>query len=407
MEEDLTLRGFGISVMKCLWDIYHYPLHQHLAANPELVRSFTGFLLNPEKVVLHMGRTHIGLEYYGPERVEKIKSSGILNIEILDYSQSSDDFVERVIGFQYGRGIRLPAPYTENLVLPTDAGFDKLTELGWNFAAQDMILPIGSGAPSLAEGQFSRWINAFFFDADKSGLKTRHIKWIDFIPLDYDDKSDPLTDSFNIDARIYNKLWLADATYRYPLPPRSDYKFNKLPIINRFIELSGQGTTSEPEITAFLSKPEHEFIITMKFGALGVASQLKCEWQSDPARASIQPDFFVLDSNGYADILEFKLPSLKSSAVVGSQNRETFSAELHSYISQTRVYSEYFDDPNNRKWFESKYGFKVHRPRRILVAGRRADFTADVWREIADDFKNITLLTYDDLVDGVTAQFYK
>lgn len=92
---------------------------------------------------------------------------------------------------------------------------------------------------------------------------------------------------------------------------------------------------------------------------------------------------------------------------MGSENRETFSAWLNSYISQTRVYVSYFDDPNNRRWFEEMYGFKVHKPKRYLVVGRRVDFKADVWREIQADFRDLEIITFDDLIDGVKAQFYQ
>jgi len=144
----------------------------------------------------------------------------------------------------------------------------------------------------------------------------------------------------------------------------------------------------------------------MKFGAERIISEKKLEWQSED-NDPIIPDFFVVHPNGYADILEFKLPFIKSNTVVGTTNRESFSAWLNSYISQTRVYVKYFDDPNNRIWFEKKFGFKVHKPKRILVVGRRGDFNPDVWREIIADYSNIEILTYDDLIDGVVVQFYK
>ena len=150
---------------------------------------------------------------------------------------------------------------------------------------------------------------------------------------------------------------------------------------------------------------EVKYILTMHFGATDIYAELECEWQSED-RDNIKPDFFVLSPNGYADIVEFKLPELKSSTIVGKVNRETFSAEVNSYISQTRSYETYFDDPNNRRWFEEKYGFKVHKPRRILIVGRRSDFSSDEWREIQADYRNIEIISFDDLVDGVVAQFY-
>ena len=54
-------------------------------------------------------------------------------------------------------------------------------ELNWNFAAQSYIISFNSSPPVPQVGHFARITNSFFFDADESGLKTRHIKWIDFI----------------------------------------------------------------------------------------------------------------------------------------------------------------------------------------------------------------------------------
>nr|WP_262501891.1 DUF4263 domain-containing protein [Pseudomonas fragi] len=185
-----------------------------------------------------------------------------------------------------------------------------------------------------------------------------------------------------------------------------EYKYIQLPKINRFIEVWGNSKSTEPDITSHLSKEENKFILTMKFGAKDVFSELTCEWQSED-RNSIRPDFFVVQPNGYADIIEFKLPEIDKSFVVGSQNRESFSSWLNSYISQTRVYATYFDDPNNRSWFEKKYGFKVHKPKRWLVVGRRSDFASDVWRDIMSDYRDLEIITFDDLIDGVVVQFYK
>jgi hypothetical protein len=143
----------------------------------------------------------------------------------------------------------------------------------------------------------------------------------------------------------------------------------------------------------------------MRFGASDIYEEVSCEWQSE-SRPPIRPDFFVVQPDGYGDIVEFKLPELKRKVVVGQTNRETFSAEINSYISQTRVYKSYFDDPNNRRWFESKYGFKVYNPRRTLVIGRRTDFSTDEWREILSEYGDLGIMTYDDLIEGVVAQFY-
>lgn len=63
--------------------------------------------------------------------------------------------------------------------------------------------------------------------------------------------------------------------------------------------------------------------------------------------------------------------------------------------------------PNNRRWFEKKYGFKVYKPKRYLVVGRRNDFECDEWIEIKSDYTDVEIVTYDDLVDTVVSQFYQ
>lgn len=235
-------------------------------------------------------------------------------------------------------------------------------------------------------------------------LKTRIIKWIDFIPCHYIEPDEGELDEIRFSISMYEKLWYKDMFYKYPKP--NDFKFSKLPQINRFVEYFADSNHSEPEITSFLALEENRFILNMGFMGTGLHSEILCEWQSEN-RNNIKPDFFILRANGYADIIEFKLPKIKSNSVVGKTNREHFNSELSTYIAQTRVYATYFDDPNNRKWFEEKYGFKVYKPKRYLVVGRRNDFECDEWIEIKSDYNNLEILTYDDLVDTVISQFYQ
>lgn len=45
----------------------------------------------------------------------------------------------------------------------------------------------------------------------------------------------------------------------------ADFKYDKLPKINRFIELFGNSENSEPTITSFLAQQENHFILNMGF----------------------------------------------------------------------------------------------------------------------------------------------
>jgi len=398
-------------LVKNLEKYYYQPLFNYLQKNLHLIKTFTGFLLNPTKLIIYIGKTHIAVEYVGTETIDSIEkiSNPSCTLELHDYSSSDIDFMEKIIGFKYYSTsdiglIPLAPGLNENYLLPTNKGYEKLFELQWNFFAQDFSMVVmNAPAPTILKNNFSRIVNGFFFDADDSGLKTRHIKWLDFIPIVMDE-SDSEFNKIKFDISFMELLIEHDANYIYPLP--NDYKFKQLPKINRFIEIWGNENSSEPKITNFLSQKENEFILTMKFGAIDSHAELTCKWQSEN-KDDIRPDFFIVQPNGYADIVEFKLPHISKSFIVGRNNRESFSSWLNSYIAQTRVYISYFDDPNNRKWFEENYGFKVHKPKRWLIVGRRHDFEYDIWKEIISDYRDLEIITFDDLVDGVVVQFYK
>lgn len=266
-----------------------------------------------------------------------------------------------------------------------------------------MFLSFNAAGVEVPKKQFTRIINARFFDATaKDGLKTRHIKWLDLIPCDYDDSGEEV-DSFSVWLEPYLQLAKTDIYATYPLP--NDFRIERLQQMNRFVEFIGDKNNNEPSITRLLASDDLRFAIKMRFSAKEVHAECLCEWQSENRKA-IKPDFFVVGPDGYAEIVEFKLPDIKSGAIVGSENRETFSATINSYISQTRVYREYFDDPNNRSYIKRKYGFDVYKPRRHLVIGRRWNFENAEWRTLAADFAELTIHTYDDLIDGVVMQFY-
>jgi|GEM_PF-582538 len=402
-------KNLVLEIVNGINEHYWNPLYKYLSENQNLTKTFSAFVIVPEQIVLYIGRTHLAIEYFGQERINELpdrKSS--IRITHYDFTDSQTNLVEDIIGFKFDSTIgnlTFPLPqFSEDLIYPTNKGMDELIELKWNWMAQDAILGINSPGFHIESGQFARMVNARFFDADENGLKTRHIKWLDFLPLVIEDETEK-THVIKVSLTQLKSLVEHDANYIYPLPPKDDYKFNKLPQINRFIELIGCADTSETQLTKFLDEPENRFILTMGFLSKEIHAQKICEWQSEE-KESIQPDFLIVRPNGYADILEFKLPKLKGKAVVGKVNRESFSAEINSYISQTRVYKEYFEDPNNRNWVEKKHNIKVRYPRRILVAGRRWNFSSAEWKEILEDYKDIEIITFDDLVDGVVSQFY-
>ena len=103
------------------------------------------------------------------------------------------------------------------------------------------------------------------------GLKTRHIKWIDFFPVSFDESNEEF-DRIGFDIDNIAELVERDANYTYSMP--DDYKYTQLPKINRFIEIWGNLQSTEPDITSHIAKPENKFILTMKFGATDIFSCL-------------------------------------------------------------------------------------------------------------------------------------
>jgi len=192
---------------------------------------------------------------------------------------------------------------------------------------------------------------------------------------------------------------------QFPRP--AFFENERLALLNRFRELILTPGVTEPQITSWLAEPAHQFILRMALPAVGLLAQKKCLWMNELSRDPIIPDFFAVKPNGFADIVEFKLPELKGEAIVGKGNRETFSAEVNSYVAQTHFYNEYFDDSANRKYVKDTHGTEVYHPKRTLIMGRRWQFEDKVWRSVASAFPDLTILTYDDLLDSVSAQLYQ
>jgi len=384
---------------------YQGELWEIIKENPHLKSTFPAFLLNPERLIYYFGKNHLAIEYIGNSLRNEYKSGYALEVEFRDYTKH-EHFFDEILGFQYDgtSGIRVPLQGPiEGLYSPTNKAFDILKKNGWNFAAQSMALGMNINGFKFSINNFARLINCFFYGTDKNGLLVRNIKWLDVFPLKIEDVDDT-NELFKI------VLWpnmknqaLLDSKYIYPQP--IDFQQEKLMCLNRFVELFSSSSINERDITSFLSQPENQFLLKMAFFAKEIHSEKKCEWQNEE-KNPIQPDFFVSMPDGYSDIVEFKLPSIKRDIIVGRDNRESFSAEINSYISQTRVYKEYFEDSQNKKYVENKHGIKVLYPKRWLVIGRRWMFSSDDWKKIEHDYEDFAIRTYDDIVDGIRSQLY-
>ena len=244
--------------------LYWQPMFEYVQKHPKLIQNLTGFLLYPEQLIVYIGKTHIAIEYSGPERISELVAERNFGVKILDYSSSDNNFVEEIIGFRFDDstvstecGLPLLG-ILEDLVLPTNRGFDKLEDLHWNFAAQDMIIGFNLHAPVLVPEMGARIINALFFDAVEEKLRTRHVKWMDFIPISFNSTDSEDYDTFSFSLHLFKELCELDARYIYPLP--DDFRQQKLKIVNRFIELAGGEMTKETDLTRFVEHNDNKYL---------------------------------------------------------------------------------------------------------------------------------------------------
>ncbi len=119
------------------------------------------------------------------------------------------------------------------------------------------------------------------------------------------------------------------------------------------------------------------------------------------------PDFLLVTHDGYLDILEIKTPFTDLLLKDKSRGNYYWTTELSKAISQVENYIDEVSGLRDkvRSEIKDKYGIelRVVRPRGVILAGNTEQFGGD--KKIADDFrllsqglKNITVVTYDELL---------
>lgn len=404
----------GIPVIDFLRVHYWLELRKIAKADPAAAARMPGMIVAPDKMNFYIGKTHVAVEYFGPISVPpNLDDDDAIKVIFTDCRDDAD-FIESIVGMKFmGSGIKLalmPGFPCTNLFIPTSSeAIFMMTENGWDMFAEDIKFSVNASGVLLPHNDFARMVNCFFYSVEHDPLRTRRIQWIDFFPLTVSEHKETET---TIEEELEITLWpdfaaVIDHDSKFTFPYPATFETERLALLNRFRELLLTPGVAEPAITAWLAQPQHQFILKMALPATYLLHQAECDWKTDSSRPSLIPDFFAVRANGYADIVEFKLPELKGSAVVGQVNRETFSAKVNSYIAQTRTYKEYFQESVHRQHVKEKHGLNVNNPKRVLVMGRRWEFAADAWRTVQGEFPDLTVLTYDDLIDSVAALLYQ
>jgi hypothetical protein len=234
--------------------------------------------------------------------------------------------------------------------------------------------------------------NTTFFWTDADGkLQIRHIDFLELIPFGEDGSV-----LYHDDLDHFANFLLQYKVPSYSIELHGD--------LNKFIELINLPETTEPEITAYLS--EHPEILQLAFGVNELNPQKLLEWQYDSGKRDLQPDFLPIRMDGYADIMEFKLPNLKGNPSVGIPERRHPSAEVDSAIAQLDTYEEWCTQVINTDWLERTKGIKILYPRRYLIIGHSKDFSKEDRARLRNT-RNTTVYTYDEFIEMMRYQIYR
>jgi Shedu protein SduA, C-terminal len=121
------------------------------------------------------------------------------------------------------------------------------------------------------------------------------------------------------------------------------------------------------------------------------------------------PDFALITHDYYLDILEIKRPDTGILKEDASRGNYYFEPEISKAISQTENYIEHINKGGDaiRSYLKDNLGIdaKALRPRGIILVGDSRQFEnqkqRDDFRLLSQGQKNITILTYDELLNRV------
>ena len=122
------------------------------------------------------------------------------------------------------------------------------------------------------------------------------------------------------------------------------------------------------------------------------------------------PDFAVITSDGYLDIIEIKKPETSLLKEDTSRHNFYWSTDVAKAISQVENYIDNItklgDAICTKLHNEHGIDLKIIKPRGIVVAGKSSDFTgkskmADDFRRLNEGLKNLKIVPYDELSQGL------
>ena len=388
-ESDLV--NFGQGILQTLNNVLYSKIYDSLKLNENFKETLNPAFPFPKLTKIAILKDFFVIEYIGPED----KNSDNLNAQLIYKPQYNlYDFLD--IDLQhFSVPIRIPCPdFVDNTAFFLGDSISYLCDYFYDFTQMPMEMLVMNNFYDFSNIQKPTAIsNTTYFWTDANGtLKIKHIDFMEIFPI---------TEDGVVYRDIAGVEALADFLLTYKTPK---YSLKLHQTLNEFIELINLSDTTEPQITKFLEQnPE---IIQMSFGTHKLNGQVTLEWQYPTTKDNLRPDFMPERMDGYCDILEFKLPRLKHSPMVGTEERYHPSSEVDVAIAQVDCYEEWCNQEINIKWLEETKKIKVFAPRRILIIGHSDDFSPEDRRKLRR-IRNTTVFTYDEFIEMARFQIYR
>jgi hypothetical protein len=371
-------------------EVFSY-IYRTLEQNPKIREHLNPAFPFPKILRIGILEKHLVIEYVGPnnESEDSYLTQGVyqpewdifkfLDIDLSHLSIPTIPVFSNLenMSFFNGKSVEYLMDY-----------FYDITKLPFDFLTMNGMFDLNT----IQEPTFIS--NTTFFWTDEfDHLKIRHLDFVEIIPLDEEGNVYYHSDEFIAE---FGKFIVS-----YPVP---NFDSNAHHQLNSFIELINKSETIETDITSFLDK--NSVILQLAFGANKLNSETLLEWQYETDLDNLKPDFLPERMDGYCDILEFKLPYLKSKPIVGKSERSHPSYEIDTAIAQIDTYEEWCSQKVNTTWLEETKGIKILHPRRILVIGHSKEFSKEERAKLRAT-RNTTVFTYDEFIELVRYQLYR
>lgn len=173
----------------------------------------------------------------------------------------------------------------------------------------------------------------------------------------------------------------------------------------QLLSLSNQNS-NELMIDNFIQNHKEFFIKALKYED---AKKVELKWieTDNSGLTNSKPDFLLINSEGYCDILDLKTGAPKHKSLTkfkklqgNAKARIRFVDYVNELISQLKDYQRYFKKEKNRKWAYDTHGIKVDPDnlKLIGIVGNYNNFKKlEVEQALSVYSDNIIILSYSDL----------